>query len=232
MSSRILIVEDDINLGETLTEYLNEKGHECLLSDSAEKARHFFETFSPTIILMDIGLPDGNGIDLGREFRNIKKNFSLLFLSAQNDPDTRLAGLEIGAEDYISKPFNLKELLLRLERIIHNQAKQLEKPEEISIGTLKIWFSKFQVQKANGEIVNLTQKENQILELLYDNRDKVVARDLILDKVWGNDQYPSNRTIDNYIVKLRKWCETDPENAQITSIRGVGYKFTFKHKDS
>lgn len=177
------------------------------------------------IVLMDIGLPDGNGLTLAESFRKIRKDFVLLFLSALNDPSTRVEGLEIGAEDFITKPFELKELVLRLKRIIKSQESLLAKPDEIILGPLKIWFKRFEVQDAKGEIIPLTQKECAILELLYQNKNEAITRDEIIDQIWGKDAFPSNRTVDNYIVKLRKWCESDATEAtKITSIRGIGYK--------
>lgn len=225
----ILIVEDEKNLGETLQEYLEGIGHHCKLAQSAEEGRKLFSTLKPSIILMDIGLPDGNGLDLAREFRNQRKDFVLLFLSALNDPETKVEGLEIGAEDYITKPFALKELVLRLERVKKFRQGTDQQPEEITHGPLKIWFSKFEVQDADQNILPLSQKECAILELLYKNKSEAVNRETIIEEVWGADKFPSNRTVDNYIVKLRKWAESDTSKAlEIVSIRGVGYKLVTK----
>lgn len=229
MSKAILIVEDEKNLGVTLSEYLKTLGYSCEWSTTVAQAREMFKTIHPGIVLMDIGLPDGNGLDLARELRSVRKDFVLLFLSAQNDPDTRVQGLEIGAEDYITKPFALKELTLRLERILKDQERFQSNPDEIVHGPLKIWFRKYEVQKADGSVLPLSQKECAILELLYQNQDVAVDRIEIIEKIWGDDKFPSNRTVDNYIVSLRKWCESDSEgHINIQSIRGVGYKLTVK----
>ena len=230
--SKILIVEDDKNLGETLEEHLKSIGHEAILAKTIKEAKTFFQNLQPDIILMDIGLPDGSGLELAQELRNQRKDFVLLFLSALNDPETKVKGLEIGAEDYITKPFALKELLLRLNkiRVIKNHTDSA--PEEIIFGKLKIWFKKYEIQNGKGEIIPLGQKENAILELLYRHINEVLDRNTIIEQVWGEDRFPSNRTVDNYIVKLRKWTETDPEsNLTIQSIRGIGYKLTFLKKD-
>ena len=206
----ILIVEDEKNLGETLQEYLEGIGHLCALAQSAKEGRELFISLKPSIVLMDIGLPDGNGIELAREFRNKRKDFVLLFLSALNDPETKVEGLEIGAEDYITKPFALKELVLRLERVKKFRQGTDQQPEVISHGNLKIWFSKFEVQDANRNILPLSQKECAILELLYKNKEEAINRETIIEEVWGADKFPSNRTVDNYIVKLRKWAKVIP----------------------
>ena len=226
----ILIIEDEENLGITLSEYLSSLGHQCHWASTGFIARKIFEEKSPQIVLMDIGLPDVNGLDLAKEFRFIRKDFVLLFLSALNDPDIKVQGLEIGAEDYITKPFALKELIMRLERITKTQGLLNAWPEEIVHGPLKIWFRRFEVQDANHNIIPLSQKECAILELLYKRNNEAINRDDIIDKIWGEDKFPSNRTVDNYIVKMRKWCETDPlHSIDIQSIRGIGYKLIIKN---
>lgn len=226
----ILVVEDENNLGETLVEYLSSCGFKSFWAQTAKEARELFSKQNPKIVIMDIGLPDGSGLDLAQEFRELNKTHMLLFLSALNDPDTRLTGLELGAEDYITKPFALKELILRLDRITRNGQKLSELPEEITHGKLKIWFQKYEVMDGEGNIFSLSQKENSILELLYSRMGEVLSREEIIEKVWGEDKFPSNRTVDNYIVKLRKWCESDPEHSiEIQSVRSTGYKLVTKN---
>ncbi|MDD4973273.1 MAG: response regulator transcription factor [Bacteriovorax sp.] len=221
----ILIVEDEANLGSTLEEYLSGLGHQCVWAKTGAEAREFFANRKPNLILMDIGLPDTSGLILGRDFRAERKDFVLLFLSALNDPEIKVEALEIGAEDYITKPFALKELILRLDRILKTQSNLETLPEEISHGPLKIWFRRYEVQDADGTIIALSQKECAILELLYKKHNSAVDREEIIEQIWGDDKFPSNRTVDNYIVKLRKWCESDPNKSiEIQSIRSIGYK--------
>jgi two-component system alkaline phosphatase synthesis response regulator PhoP len=232
----LLIVEDEYNLGITLQQYFNAKGLKAEWAQNAEEARnHLIKIISQNprqqvIILMDIGLPDGNGIELAKEFSKLYSNLLILFLSAQSDPQTRVEALELGGYDFITKPFALKELTLRLQRIFE-QKTIVEKTivEKMSIGPLKIFFDQFEVEDAFGNILTLTQKEIGILKLLISKKNCVVNRDEILEKIWGTDVYPTNRTVDNYIVKLRRWSETDSDkNLQIVSIRGVGYKVVIK----
>lgn len=226
---KILIVEDEENLGITLSEYLKGVGHEVEWAHDGKSAEKLFSEHQPNLVLMDIGLPDTNGISLAQNFRKMRKDFVLLFLSAQNDPETKVLGFESGADDYITKPFALKELMMRLSRIISSQKNFEELPEEINLGKLKIWFRRFEVMDAQGNIINLSQKECQILELLYRKKNEGVDREEIIEKIWGEDKFPSNRTVDNYIVKLRKWCETDSSlPIEIQSIRGIGYKLILK----
>ncbi|MCB9091667.1 MAG: response regulator transcription factor [Halobacteriovoraceae bacterium] len=227
----ILIVEDDKTLGESLAEYLKSKSYDCLLTSTFQQAIETFEDRIDdiSIILMDINLPDGNGIDLAKKMRNRNPSCVLFFLSALNDPNTRLQGLEIGAHDYITKPFELKELTLRLDRILKAQSEITQLPKVIAHGPLKIYFSQFQVIDADGNELTLSQKECAILKLLYEKKTEVVSRDQIIDDIWGVDSFPSSRTVDNYIVKLRKWCETDPaQHISIQTIRGIGYKLETK----
>lgn len=225
----ILIVEDETNLGLTLLEFLQGLGHQCFWAKTGAEAHELFTNKNPNLILMDIGLPDTTGLVLAKAFRAVRKDFVLLFLSAYNDPETKVEALEIGAEDYITKPFALKELILRLNRIMKSQNNLRTLPEEIVHGNLKIWFQRYEVQDAKKEIISLSQKECAILELLYKKQNIAIPREEIIDQVWGEDKFPSNRTVDNYIVKLRKWCESDLEKSiEIQSIRSIGYKLIVK----
>ena len=227
----ILIVEDEPNLGDTLLDYLESKQYNAKLAKTAKEAREIFlsSEFTPYVVLMDIGLPDGNGLELGAEFRNNRKDFVLLFLSAQNDPETKLQGLELGADDYITKPFDLRELMLRLDRILKTKDSFETMNDEINIGSLKIWFKRYELMNGEGSIIQISQKECAILELLFKKKEEVLSRDEIISKVWGENSFPSNRTVDNYIVKLRKWLETDKnQKATISSVRGIGYRLELK----
>ena len=224
----ILIVEDEPNLGDTLRDYMEMKGHQTYLAKNSHEARELFSRKSPSVVLMDIHLPGESGFVLARDFRSQCKNFTLLFLSAQNDPHSRVEGLEMGAEDYITKPFELKELTLRLERILAFRKDVLE-PDVIVHGPLQICFSRYEVRDANGQTIPLSHKECAILKELYFNKEQVVSRDNLISRVWGEGEYPSPRTVDNYMVKLRKWCETDEQkHLSVQSVWGVGYKLTIK----
>ncbi len=228
-SQKILVVEDEENLGLTLGEYLKSKGYQSFLATNVLEARELFSKEAPAVVLMDIGLPDGSGLDLARDLRKERQDFLLLFLSALNDPDTKVEGLEIGAEDYITKPFALKELTLRLERSLKLKESVASETQDYHYGPLTISFSRFQVVDAQGTKIDLGQKECALLKLLHDRRGEVCSREEIIAKVWGEDKYPSNRTVDNYIVKLRRWCETDShQNIEIQSVRGIGYKLITK----
>jgi DNA-binding response OmpR family regulator len=227
----LLLVEDEPNLGQTLRDYLRAKKYRVELATSCEEARQKFFELKPAIAILDIGLPDGSGIQLAREFRSQRKDCVLLFCTALNDPSLRVEGLELGAEDYITKPFELKELTLRLERILKSREFTLHNPDEMHFGKLIFWPKRFEIQDGTGEIGQLGQKECAILELFLERKNEVVSRDEMIESIWGENSFPTNRTIDNYIVKLRKWAESDDHGAlKITSVRGIGYKLELKGK--
>jgi two-component system alkaline phosphatase synthesis response regulator PhoP len=226
----VLLVEDEANLGQTLRDYLRAKKFSVELAPTCAEARVKFKELAPAIVIMDIGLPDGDGISLAREFRNRRKDCVLLFCTALNDPTLRVEGLELGAEDYITKPFELKELTLRLDRILKSRSITMHNPDEFKFGKIIFWPKRFEIQDGSGLILPLGQKECAILELLIERKNEVVARDEMIESIWGENAFPTNRTIDNYIVKLRKWADSGDGSVIITSVRGIGYKLEVKGK--
>jgi two-component system alkaline phosphatase synthesis response regulator PhoP len=226
MNKRIMIVEDELNLACTIEEYLTSKGFECLVTHKIKDAVDvLIQNNNISLALLDINLPDGNGLDLARTIKKTNPDILFLFMSAMNDPETKLAGLEIGAEDYITKPFALKELSLRIDKILNLNSLIRATPDEINLGNIKIRFKSFELIDANNQKITMNQKECAILEMLWRNKNLVVSREDIIDEIWGKDAFPSNRTVDNYIVGLRKWAETDLSNKiSIVSVRGIGYK--------
>ena len=231
INKNILIVEDEEYLGATLTEYLTSKDYKCSHAKTAKEALSLFKSNLFTIVLMDINLPDGNGIELAKNMRKNRQNFVLIYLSAQNDPETKYHGLEMGAEDFITKPFDLRELTLRLDKALLTHEHLQGINHAIKVGQLEINFKEYYLIDAQGSKLPLGQKECAILELLYSRENIVISRDEIIDDIWGEKSFPTNRTVDNYIVKLRKWLETDPSKpVDIQSIRGVGYKLVINEK--
>lgn len=227
--SLFLIVEDEKNLGSTLQDYFSSQGHEVYWARHCEAARKYFQGHPPQVVLMDLGLPDGGGLDLAKEFRSCSKNFILFFLSAQSDPETRLQGLELGAEDFIGKPFQLRELTLRLERALGQQKIRNQSPESYSFGKLSFLPRRFEIIDGQGHLTNLSQKECAVLEMLLEKINLTVSRDDMIETLWGPQSYPSERTIDNFMVKYRKWIETDPDSGlELSTVRGVGHKLTHK----
>ncbi len=225
----VLLIEDEPNLGKTLRDYLKTKKFNVSLGTSVAEGKQLAVEIRPTVAILDIGLPDGSGLDLARFLRSEFKECAILFCSALNDPLLKVEGLELGAEDYITKPFDLRELTLRLERILKNRHQTYLNPDELIFGRLKFWPKRFEIGDADGKTISLGQKECAILELLLFRKNEVVSRDEIIEQIWGEDSFPTNRTVDNYIVKLRKWTDSDETGAiKIQSIRGIGYKLELK----
>lgn len=225
----VLLIEDEPNLGKTLRDYLKTKKFNVSLGTSVSEGKTLARDIRPTVAILDIGLPDGSGIDLAKFLRLEFKECAILFCSAMNDPLLKVEALELGAEDYITKPFDLRELTLRLERILKNRHLTLQNPDELTFGKLKFWPKRFELMDADGKTISLGQKECAILELLLNRQNEVVSRDEMIEQIWGEDSFPTNRTVDNYIVKLRKWTDSDESGSiKIQSIRSIGYKLELK----
>lgn len=225
-TSRILVVEDERNVGSTLVERLRQEGFDVAWATSVSEARLEIATCKFDLALLDVGLPDGSGFTVAKEVRTASRSTAMIFLTAFGDPEDRVKGLELGAEDYVVKPFHLKELLLRVQNGL-KRARYLtdeESADEIVIGQSKVRFAKFEVER-DGATTSLTHKEASLLKLLYDRRGKVVSRDDVLNQVWSADEFPSPRTVDNFVLRLRRLVELNPEEPQvIRSVRGVGYQ--------
>ncbi|MCB1307788.1 MAG: response regulator transcription factor [Leptospiraceae bacterium] len=224
MKARILLVEDDASLGEALCERLEKEGYRILWSQNIARARVEIKEFRPDLIVFDVRLPDGSGFDLAQELRDQSVGVPFIFLTAQAGAPERLRGFELGAEEFIPKPFHLKELLIRLEHVLSTHSHRVES-RAMRYGDWLIDFDRFIVQYGNDEPVQLPRRDMALLHLLITNRDRAVSRDEILDRLWGEDRFPSNRTIDNSIVRLRQTFGNDG-NTAIASVRGVGYRWT------
>jgi two-component system alkaline phosphatase synthesis response regulator PhoP len=224
MNERILLVEDDENLGITLLERLKTEGYQATLARSAEEALQATETLPFDLMIFDVGLPDRSGFEIAKDLRKKNNHCAIIFLTALGDPEHRIQGLELGAEDYIVKPFHLKELLLRIQNGLKRSKYLSESEDRVRVGKAIIYFNKLEAHVPSG-VVELTQKEAALIKFLYQRKGSVVSRDEILNFIWSDQQYPTPRTIDNFIMKIRRLVEFDPENpAIVKSIRGVGYR--------
>jgi two-component system, OmpR family, alkaline phosphatase synthesis response regulator PhoP len=225
---KVLVVEDEKNVGLTLVERLRKENFEVTWATSAQEAQTEIEAQNFDLSLMDVGLPDGTGFGVAAFLRARHPQCAIIFLTAFGNPEDRVRGLELGAEDYIVKPFHLKELILRIQNGL-KRAKFLAQsapaqPEVVELGKAKVHLSRFQAE-VDGQIVSLTHKEVALLQLLLERRGQVVSRDEILNQVWSENEFPTTRTVDNFILRLRKLVEPSPEEPQvIKSIRGVGYQ--------
>ena len=224
MSQRILLVEDEKNIGSTLIEYLQEHGFECVWSETIANAVAELQRSPFHLAILDVGLPDGSGFDLAKGIHDKYPSTGLLFLTAYTHPDDRIKGLSLGAEDYVMKPFNMTELLLRIKNALKRKDyRQGLSDTPIKIGKAIFDFANLSVQDVENS--KLTKKEWDLLRFLFERANKVVSRDEILNHVWGADEFPSTRTVDNFIMRLRKIIEETPETPSIIqSMRGVGYR--------
>ena len=216
---KILLTEDDLSLGETLRERLIKEGYDVTWVETQADAERTFGEKPFDLVLLDVGLPDGSGFDLARTIRK-SSSVPLVFMTAMNTAEHRLEGYEIGAEEFIPKPFHLKELLLRVKHVLENHAVK----HTVSAGSKTIDLDAQAVVSASGEREFLAARDFQLLKLLIDSAPKVLSRDEILDQVWGEDKFPNHRTVDNSIVRLRQ-ALGDDGGKYIRSVRGVGYQW-------
>jgi len=227
MPHQILIVEDENALADTLALNLKLENYSVIVARSGSEAlKTFKNNFSElNLVLLDIMLPDINGFDLCAEFKTIKPEIPVIFLTAKNQSSDKITGLKLGADDYITKPFDLEELLLRVNNLIKRTQKK--NVSVFKFETYEINFQTFEIIDTQGKRHTLSKREIGLLELLTSNINKVISRDEIIEKLWDVNENASSRTIDNYILNFRKYFENNPkEPKHFHSIRGVGYKFT------
>lgn len=226
----ILLVEDEENLQEALKLNLELEGYEVSSSYDGADALNMVKKEHFDLIILDVMLPEVDGIAVCETIRLHNLSIPILILSAKNSSADRVLGLKKGADDYLTKPFNLEELLLRVNNLIKKNEKLSAKqpiPEVYEFGKNRIDFKALECYNKGGSKIMLTKKEAMLLKLLIENKNEVVTREKILQTVWGYNVYPTTRTIDNFILSFRKYFETDSRNpVYFHSVRGVGYKFT------
>ncbi len=222
---KILIVDDQADLVKGLEVNLKKEGYSVLKAATGEEALKLVPQECPHLIILDIMLPGISGLDVCRELRNRSIEIPIIMLTAKGDEIDRVVGLELGADDYMTKPFGLRELLARVRVRLRRQAPQSEPFARYRFGQVEIDFDKNEAFVRNRKI-ELTQKECDLMRFLVRNRGNVLSRDVLLNDVWGYDDYPTTRTVDTHILKLRKKLEEDPANPKyILSVYGGGYKF-------
>lgn len=223
--SKICVVEDESSIAEMVRLNLEMESHDVtLVQDGAEALELFKRNFDFDLVILDVMLPNVSGVDLCRLIRK-KSNVPILFLSAKGTTSDRIEGLKAGGSDYLPKPFDLEELLLRVAVLLNMTPKAGE--EIITIGNCQVNFRTFVVvDTISKQETTLSKREVALLQLFYSKQGEVISRTEILDKVWGKDQFPTTRTIDNFILHFRKIFEDNPkEPVYFISVRGVGYKF-------
>lgn len=227
----ILLVEDEENLQEALKLNLELEGYSVSSSFDGASALKMIHQEYYDLIILDVMLPEVDGIAVCESIRLQQIDIPILILSAKNSSADRVLGLKKGADDYLTKPFNLEELLLRVEKLIRKN-EMIENKHSIGdtyeFGKNKIDFNGLILTNKKGEKIELTKKEAMLLKLLIENKNEVVTREKILQAVWGYNVYPTTRTIDNFILNFRKYVEDDSKNpVYFQSVRGVGYKFNY-----
>jgi len=227
-SPALLLVEDDPNVASTLAARLTGEGFTVTHAANVRAARAALQQQHFDAAVLDVGLPDGNGFDVAIHLREISPGTALLFLTAHGTPEDRIRGLEIGADDYMTKPFAFRELLLRIQNMLKRAGDIAQRSAAVTgpvrIGIATVDFARFTAE-SGGMLHRLTHKECAVLKLLVEQAGKAVSRDEILGHAWAPDEFPTERTVDNFILRLRRLVERDPADPRtIRSIRGVGYQ--------
>lgn len=229
---RILLVEDEEHLQEAIKLNLELEGYKVVAVGNGIEAVKVFKQERFNLVVLDVMLPELDGFGVCEAIRLHNSTVPILFLSAKNASEDKILGLKRGADDYLTKPFNLEEFLLRVNALVKRGLSQDEKKEMNDIFRFEgneINFRTFEIIGKDQKPIRLTKKEIALLRLLIERRNEVVSRENILESVWGYDIYPSTRTVDNFILAFRKYFEPDPKEPQyFFSVRGVGYKFVCK----
>jgi len=226
---KILIVEDEISLLKGLKDNLESEGYTISTASNGKKGLEKALNENVDLVLLDVMLPEMNGFDICKAVKTKKLTLPIIMLTAKSKEADKILGLELGADDYITKPFSVNELLARIRAVmrrieIHKKAK-LQKIDSFEFGDVKLNFSKLEARKGKKEI-KFSKREFDILAYLIKRKGEVISRNDLLDVVWGYDVFPTTRTVDNFIARIRKKVEDKPAKPKhILSVRSVGYKF-------
>jgi DNA-binding response OmpR family regulator len=225
---KILIAEDDQYIREGLRDLLEAEGYQTVLAVDGTEAVAKYHEVSPHLVLLDIMMPGKDGYTVCREIRGHSNQVPVIFLSAKSEEIDRVIGLELGADDYIMKPFGTREVIARI-RAVTRRTLATQSPEGkarvLKLGDLEVYPEELRAKREENRI-DLSLRDVSILELLHDNRGKVVDRNALFDHCWGQTYLPNSRTLDQHISKLRKLIEKDPQNPEIIrTVHGVGYRY-------
>lgn len=226
---KILLIEDEETLNEVVAMNLQMEGYEVeQVYKGSEALQYIHQLNTYNLIILDVMLPDVSGWELCEKFKE-KADTPILFVSAKGTSSDKIKGLKLGADDYLAKPFDLEELLLRVQVLSNRKTGSVKASNILLIGDKTINLTTYEVKKGERLLSTLSKREVELIELFFNHEGEVVSRDFILDHVWGVDKFPTSRTIDNYILNFRKLFEPDQrEPRYFHSIRGVGYKFTLR----
>jgi DNA-binding response OmpR family regulator len=222
---KILVVDDDINICELLRIYLEKEGYTVILAHDGEKGVEKFNATKPDVILLDIMLPVMDGWQVCREIRK-KSNVPILMVTAKSETFDKVLGLELGADDYIVKPFDAKEVVARIKAVYRRAGQTAPETEskEVSYDKLQVNMTRYEL-KVDGKVLDTPPKELELLFYLASNPNRVYTRDQLLDEVWGFEYYGDSRTIDVHIKRLREKLEGVSDKWVLKTVWGVGYKF-------
>lgn len=221
---KLLLAEDEAALGQIIKESLETRDFEVVLCDNGEKAFDKYQSEHPEILVLDVMMPKKDGFTLAKEIRAIDDAIPIIFLTAKSQTTDVVEGFSIGGNDYLKKPFSMEELIVRIHNLL-NRTKVQKISESLVIGKYTFDFPKQKLSFKNEEATQLTHREAHLLFHLIKNKNKVLDRSLILNKLWGTDDFFSARSMDVFITKLRKKLQKD-EKIQIINVRGFGYKLT------
>lgn len=225
---KVLVVENNIQFLDHLCELLDKEGFTTIKASDGMAALALYREAQPDFICLDIMMPDKSGYDVCREIRHDDQDTPIIFISSKSETIDKVLGLEIGADDYIVKPFDIHEVKARIRAVARrclSRSKPESQNEQFRIGDVVVFPNKLKGDK-NGQAIDLSIRDIQILRLLHDNRNAVVDRDVLLDHCWGAHIMPESRTVDWHISQLRKKVESDPKNPLIIlTVHGVGYKY-------
>jgi len=223
--SKVLIVEDDPGILRTLADNLKFENYDTLTAMDGETAYKLHQSQRPDLIVLDLMLPRMTGLELCRRLRTEGEQVPILMLTARSEEADRVLGLDLGADDYVTKPFSVPELMARIRALLRRSSSASGLPTTLKFGYVEVDFKKY-VARRHGKPIEMTRKEFDLLRFLSSREDIVVTRDELLNKVWGFDFYPVTRTVDNHIASLRAKVEADPARpVYIQTVHGVGYKF-------
>ena len=222
--AKVLIIEDEPNMVLGLKDSCEYEGYEVVVARDGKDGLEKGLTEKPDIILLDVMLPLMSGIDVCRTLRSRGIETPILMLTARSQEIDKVIGLDVGADDYVTKPFSIMELLARIRAHLRRASKQVIEIENFSLGDVELNFKKYVAHKG-GQVLDLSAREFAILQYLIRHRGEIVTRDQLLDEVWGYDSNPITRTVDNHIARLRQKIETDPsEPKHIITVHRLGYR--------
>ncbi|MBS3820014.1 response regulator transcription factor [bacterium] len=226
MMKKVLIVEDDIGILESLKDEFESYGCTVFCAEDGDRGLNLARNKKPDLIILDLILPEKDGYEVCRELRKDNFKTPIIMLTAKGQEVDKVLGLELGADDYVTKPFSLRELMARARAVSRRTVDQKEEMDSYAFEEIKLDFKKYEAKK-KGKTLKLTPLQYQLLKLLIENKGEVLTRDELLDGIWGKDNvWISHRTIDSHIANIRRKLESDPADPKhILNIRGVGYKF-------